>query len=130
MEPRDLTEAGPPLILAEVSATRGSAPAIAGAWMLIGAEAASPAPSAAGAEYIAIDRAILLRRGLAAETMQVPLGPAIGQCCGGQVRLTLTPVDSWTRRMLEARGWRTRRPRPQVLVFGAGRRPAGPPLRR
>lgn len=121
MEPRDLLEAGPPLILAEVSATRGSAPRDAGAWMLIGAEAVAGTIGGGQLEYIAIDRArILLRRGLAAETMQVPLGPAIGQCCGGQVRLTLTPVDSWTRRMLEARMEDEEAARPQVLVFGAG----------
>lgn len=121
MEPRDLLAAGTPLILAEVSATRGSAPRDAGAWMLVAAEAVAGTIGGGQLEYIAIDRArILLRRGLAAETMQVPLGPAIGQCCGGQVRLTLTPVDSWTRRMLEARMEDEEAARPEVLVFGAG----------
>lgn len=121
MEPRELLAAGTPLILAEVSATRGSAPRDAGAWMLVAAEAVAGTIGGGQLEYIAIDRArILLRRGLAAETMQVPLGPAIGQCCGGQVRLTLTPVDSWTRRMLEARMEDEEAARPEVLVFGAG----------
>ena len=121
MEPADLLAAGAALILAEVSATRGSAPREAGAWMLIAAEAVAGTIGGGQLEYIAIDRArILLKRGLAAETMEVPLGPAIGQCCGGHVRLTLTPVDSWTRRMLEARMEDEEDARPEVLVFGAG----------
>ena len=125
MEPADLLAAGAALILAEVSATRGSAPREAGAWMLFAAEAVAGTIGGGQLEYIAIDRArILLKhgptRGLAAETMEVPLGPAIGQCCGGHVRLTLTPVDSWTRRMLEARMEDEEDARPEVLVFGAG----------
>lgn len=125
MEPADLLAAGAALVLAEVSATRGSAPREAGAWMLIAAEAVAGTIGGGQLEYIAIDRArILLKhgptRGLAAETMEVPLGPAIGQCCGGHVRLTLTPVDSWTRRMLEARMEDEADARPEVLVFGAG----------
>ena len=125
MEPADLLAAGAALVLAEVSATRGSAPREAGAWMLIAAEAVAGTIGGGQLEYIAIDRArILLKhgptRGLAAETMEVPLGPAIGQCCGGHVRLTLTPVDSWNRRMLEARMEDEEDARPEVLVFGAG----------
>lgn len=121
MEPRDLLAAGAPLILAEVSATRGSAPREAGAWMLVAAEAVAGTIGGGQLEYIAIDRArILLKRGLAAEVMEVPLGPAIGQCCGGHVRLTLTPVDGWTRRMLEARMEDEEAARPEALVFGAG----------
>lgn len=62
-------------------------------------------------EYMAIDRARqMLARGEANATMDVPLGPEIGQCCGGRVELSLTRTD--------------RQPpapdRPQVLIFGAG----------
>jgi xanthine dehydrogenase accessory factor len=121
MEPRDLLAAGAPLVLAEVSATRGSAPREPGAWMLVAAEAVAGTIGGGQLEYMAIDRArVLLRRGLTTETMEVPLGPSIGQCCGGHVRLTLTPVDKWTSHMLDARIHAEEAAQPEVLVFGAG----------
>jgi xanthine dehydrogenase accessory factor len=58
---------------------------------------------------MAIDRARqMLTRGEAEARMDIPLGPEIGQCCGGRVVLALdrqaaTPQD-----------------RPDVLIFGAG----------
>lgn len=121
MEPRDLLAAGAPLVLAEVGATRGSAPRDAGAWMLVAAEAVAGTIGGGQLEYMAIDRArVMLRRGLASEAMEVPLGPAIGQCCGGHVSLRLTPVDKWTAHMLEARIEAEEAALPEVLVFGAG----------
>ena len=61
-------------------------------------------------EYLAVDHA---RRMLALEeagaTMNVTLGPDIGQCCGGRVQLSLD-------RSLPA----PREPGPPVLVFGPG----------
>lgn len=121
MEPRDLLVAGAPLVLAEIDATRGSAPREPGAWMLIAAEAVAGTIGGGQLEYMAIDRArVLLRRRMPAETMEVPLGPAIGQCCGGHVRVTLTPVDKRTADMLDARIDAEEAARPEVLVFGAG----------
>lgn len=121
MEPRDLLAAGAPLVLAEVGAVRGSAPRDAGAWMLIAAEAVAGTIGGGQLEYMAIDRArVMLRRRAPAEIMEVPLGPSIGQCCGGHVRLTLTPVDNWTMRMLEARIEDEEAAQSEVLIFGAG----------
>ncbi len=61
-------------------------------------------------EYLAIDRARqMLDRGEAAATMDIPLGPEIGQCCGGRVRLTLDRAPATVRD-----------PGPAVLIFGAG----------
>jgi xanthine dehydrogenase accessory factor len=60
-------------------------------------------------EYMAIDRARqMLARGELHARMDIPLGPEIGQCCGGRVVLELdhgepTPEDH-----------------PDVLIFGAG----------
>lgn len=121
MEPRELLAARTPLVLAEVGATRGSAPREAGAWMLVAAEAVAGTIGGGQLEYMAIDRArVMLRRGLGVETMEVPLGPSIGQCCGGHVSLTLRPVDKWIAHMLDARIEAEEAAQPEVLVFGAG----------
>ncbi len=121
MQPRDLLISGAPLVLAEIGATRGSAPREAGAWMLVSPEAVAGTIGGGQLEYVAIDRArAMLRRGFAAETMDVPLGPALGQCCGGHVRLRLTPVDEALATALEARIEAEAQAEPEVIVFGAG----------
>jgi len=50
----------------------------------------------------------------------VPLGPQIGQCCGGRVRLGLRRVDAALAEALRARLAAEDAARPQVLVFGGG----------
>jgi len=121
METQELLLAEEALVLAEVRATRGSAPRDAGAWMLVAAGAVAGTIGGGQLEYMAIDRArVMLRRGLPAETMKVPLGPAIGQCCGGHVELRLTPVDEAMAARIEARIAAEAAAAPEVLVFGAG----------
>ena len=44
-------------------------------------------------EYMAIDAArAMLARGGDAETLDMPLGPEIGQCCGGRTPLAVAPA--------------------------------------
>lgn len=63
-------------------------------------------------EYMAIAEARrLLAAGGGAMVMEVPLGPAIGQCCGGHVTLQLTVTEGKDAPAPK---------RPMVLVFGAG----------
>jgi xanthine dehydrogenase accessory factor len=52
--------------------------------------------------------------------MNVPLGPEIGQCCGGRVNLALTMVGDDLADELIARSDRETAARPHVYVFGAG----------
>lgn len=60
-------------------------------------------------EYMAIDRARqMLASGEVEADMDIPLGPEIGQCCGGRVRLQLD------------RQGPTPETHPDVLIFGAG----------
>ena len=51
-------------------------------------------------EYMALDqaRALLASGGLAAR-MDVPLGPEIGQCCGGRVQVELTRLTIQRRNL-------------------------------
>jgi xanthine dehydrogenase accessory factor len=50
----------------------------------------------------------------------VPLGPEIGQCCGGRVTLDLTAVDCGLAAALRRRLAAEAEARPEALIFGAG----------
>ena len=52
--------------------------------------------------------------------LDVPLGPEIGQCCGGRVKLGVRLVNTELRDALIADARAQDAARPQVLVFGAG----------
>lgn len=90
----DRAEAGQAFVRLVVIETQGSVPREAGAAMLIDAEAASGTIGGGQLEFEAIAHARdLLRRGEGEtvpwlrETRTWPLGPGLGQCCGGTVRL-------------------------------------------
>jgi xanthine/CO dehydrogenase XdhC/CoxF family maturation factor len=105
-------------VLIEVAAARGSTPREAGAWMVVGPEGAEGTIGGGRLEWEAMAAArAMLAAGEAAREMDVALGPEIGQCCGGRVRLRLTaagPEAVAARRAAEAAAL------PQVWVFGAG----------
>lgn len=62
----------------------------------------------------------MLEDGSAAETLDLPLGPATGQCCGGHVVLRLERADAGTVAALEELERRVLAARPTLLLFGAG----------
>ncbi len=65
---------------------RGSSPRAAGTFMVIAADSLIGTIGGGALEYMVIARARqALRDGIAPEVMDVPLGPEIGQCCGGRV---------------------------------------------
>jgi xanthine dehydrogenase accessory factor len=53
-------------------------------------------------------------------SLSIPLGPEIGQCCGGRVELSIRPVDEATRVDLIAAAEADDTSRPHVYVFGGG----------
>ncbi|PLK72483.1 xanthine dehydrogenase accessory protein XdhC [Rhizobium sp. TH135] len=113
--------AHPGAILVEVVEAKGSTPREAGTLMLV-AEAALWGTIGGGSlEFMAIDRA---RRLLGGESVQpeldVPLGPEIGQCCGGRVRLSLRRIDQSVQNALLQRLADERATFPEVMLFGAG----------
>ncbi|WP_223252156.1 XdhC family protein [Paracoccus mutanolyticus] len=94
-----------------VTHTRGSTPREAGAEMMVSETTTIGTIGGGQLEYMAIDRARqMLARGELTARMNVPLGPEIGQCCGGRVELALTRSDRMP----------THPDHPQVLIFGAG----------
>ena len=97
------------MIRVRVLSARGSTPREAGAEMIVTPETTQGTIGGGQLEYMAIDRARqMLARGEDAARMDIPLGPEIGQCCGGRVVLELD------------RHAPTPQVHPDVLIFGAG----------
>lgn len=110
-----------PTVLVTVTEAKGSAPRDAGAWMLVSATAIFATIGGGQLEFAAIDRARqMLANAETSTTLDIPLGPKIGQCCGGHVRLALERVDPAVAEVLTARMERETAARPHVYVFGAG----------
>lgn len=118
---RDFLRREPAAVLVEVTGAAGSTPRDTDAWMLVSERAIYATIGGGQLEYMAIDQARrALRSGLAAEPMNVPLGPEIGQCCGGRVGLSFTAVGPALAMDLVARSDLELAARPHVYVFGAG----------
>jgi xanthine dehydrogenase accessory factor len=87
-------------VLVSVASTQGSVPREAGAWMAVFADAVLGTIGGGNLEFQAIDeaRARLAGAGPAGETVtRFPLGPSLGQCCGGVVHVrfeTFAPGDT------------------------------------
>jgi xanthine dehydrogenase accessory factor len=117
-EARARVAAGAPVMLARIVAVRGSAPREAGTAMAVWTEGFAGSIGGGRLEHTAIATA---RRFLAADgarfgPVDYPLGPALGQCCGGVVTVAyerLTAGDAAA--LAEALP-----PRTPVAIFGAG----------
>ena len=111
----------PDAIVAELASVRGSSPREAGAFMLISAGAIAGTIGGGALEYMVIDRARqVLRNGEHRDDLDIPLGPEIGQCCGGRVDVALRRVTPDLVRALVARLAAEDAARPHVFLFGAG----------
>ena len=58
--------------------------------------------------------------GAVVATLDIPLGPEIGQCCGGRVEIAIQLVDKNLREQLLRDAEAEDRSRPHVYVFGGG----------
>jgi xanthine dehydrogenase accessory factor len=108
-------------ILVEVSGVEGSTPRETGAFMLVAGDALLGTIGGGQLEFIAIDTArTMLRNDIAVKNMDVPLGPAIGQCCGGHVKLELNRLDvAHTARLMSFSAQQAEEA-PHIYIFGAG----------
>jgi len=84
-----------PAVVVEVAQARGSAPRGAGTRMLVSAVQAVGSIGGGHLEWkaLAAARAMLAARDLAPRHERFPLGPALGQCCGGVVELEFSALD-------------------------------------
>lgn len=116
-----LLAAGEPAVLVTVAEARGSTPRAAGTRMLVTATRFYGTIGGGRLEWEAQSHArAMLAAGTAAEALDIPLGPAVGQCCGGHVALRLERAGAATVAALAALEAEEARRRPQVLVCGAG----------
>lgn len=113
--------AGTPLVEVRVAEALGSTPREAGAFMLVSERAVGGTIGGGRLEWDAIAAARgMLAEDVTARRMEVPLGPSIGQCCGGRVTLSLKRLDARRTQELAAAIRAAEAARPQVLVLGAG----------
>jgi xanthine dehydrogenase accessory factor len=107
---------GEAAVLVEVTEALGSAPREAGTRMLVSAARCAGTVGGGHLEWKAIERA---RRMLAGEAVapsaHYPLGPALGQCCGGAVTLAFERLD-----MKSLGAWPKAAPRFHLQLYGAG----------
>jgi xanthine dehydrogenase accessory factor len=110
-----------PAMLVRVESAKGSTPREAGAWMLVSERRTLGTIGGGQLEYMAVDAArALLARGGIRQALDVPLGPAIGQCCGGRTGLSVVRAEGATLERLLALAGRERAALPSVYVLGAG----------
>ncbi|WP_142591356.1 xanthine dehydrogenase accessory protein XdhC [Pseudorhizobium endolithicum] len=110
----------PNSVLVEIAQAMGSTPREQGAWMLVSDETTWGTIGGGQLEFMAIDNARAMLGGGGSEAMDIPLGPEIGQCCGGRIRLLFKPVTGTVAAELAHRQeWETRT-NPAVFMFGAG----------
>lgn len=122
----------PDVVLVEVTNVKGSTPRNEGAWMLVAPDGIYRTIGGGQLEFMAIERAretfnAVMRGASACKSeasdltqMDIPLGPEIGQCCGGRVHLNLKLVNPALRASLIARYDIELSTRPNVYIFGAG----------
>ena len=106
-----------PAMIVEVHATRGSVPREAGTRMLVSTSACAGTLGGGHLELKAIAqaRALLAGEPNIPSTAHYPLGPALGQCCGGAVTLGFSRLD---RESLA--GWPEEPVRFHLQLYGAG----------
>jgi xanthine dehydrogenase accessory protein XdhC len=113
--------AGEPVILVAISKAQGSTPRDTDARMLVTREQSHGTIGGGQLEFHAIDVAReMIAAGSTAETLDLPLGPHLGQCCGGRVELSLRRADDTLLSELTAREAKAETARPHALLFGAG----------
>jgi xanthine dehydrogenase accessory factor len=110
-----------PAVVVSVAAVKGSAPREVGTHMIVTAKSSHGTIGGGSLEWEATLRArAVLDSGEASAAMKLPLGPELGQCCGGFVSLRLRRADQALCAELEAVEAREREKLPLVLLFGAG----------
>ncbi|WP_136659334.1 xanthine dehydrogenase accessory protein XdhC [Nitratireductor sp. XY-223] len=114
-------DANSPVARIAVTEALGSTPREAGTWMLVAEGGLFGTIGGGQLEMMAINEArALLESGEETTVMDIPLGPEIGQCCGGRVKLGIDRLDERAIGDLAAETREEEAALPQVYIFGAG----------
>lgn len=112
---------GERVVVVRVASVKGSAPRETDAVMGVTRTAMTGTIGGGQLEWLALDHARKMLAGDdASGTRDIPLGPEIGQCCGGRVALDFTALDAKLMETLSNEAEDAERDLPQVIVFGAG----------
>jgi xanthine dehydrogenase accessory factor len=118
---REALDCGEPAILVTVARAQGSTPREEGATMLVTPHASHGTIGGGQLEFHAIDVAREMMSVQDRERrLDLPLGPHLGQCCGGRVELVLSRADAHALERLVDADMRIETAKPHVLLFGAG----------
>jgi xanthine dehydrogenase accessory protein XdhC len=110
-----------PAILVRVVRAEGSTPRDTDAAMLVLRDASHGTIGGGQLEFHAIDVAReMIASGELKKRLDLPLGPHLGQCCGGRVELDLVRADQASLAHLVLAEEREASAKPHVLLFGAG----------
>lgn len=108
-------------ILVRIETARGSTPREAGAAMAVSLTATAGTIGGGQLEFHCIDIAReMLSAGERQRELDIPLGPQMGQCCGGRVAVSLKRATAADLAMLAARERAETAARPAIVIFGAG----------
>lgn len=114
-------EAGAPgFVLVRVVEAKGSTPRDQDAWMLVSRQAFFRTIGGGRLELEAIEKARGILDGAAASDLALPLGPAIGQCCGGHVTLSFEIIPPARFGEIAAMVEAEDESDPEVWLFGGG----------
>lgn len=117
----DFLSTHPSVIRVALTRVRGSSPRNEGTEMFVTPTALWGTIGGGQLEFMIINAARdMLRDGALHRDMDVPLGPEIGQCCGGRVELSLTRMRASDKRAATDRAVQHRDALPHVYVLGAG----------
>ena len=118
----------PTIVLVKVTEALGSTPREQGAFMLVSPTAIFGTIGGGHLEFVAIDKARALiaaassfqEKSDAPLSLDIALGPEMGQCCGGRVVLDICLCDDALRAELVARSAAENAALPAVYLFGGG----------
>ena len=114
----------PPLhatALIAITQARGSTPRDTGTCMLVTATCTQGTIGGGEAERLAVEAARnMLADGGDETVLSLPLGPEIGQCCGGHLALEITRASRAMLEEIAAREAASAAQAPLVMIYGAG----------
>ncbi len=117
----DFLAADPAVIRVHITDVQGSSPRGAGTEMFVTATGTLGTIGGGRLEYLAIDAAHRLLSGSdTGAALDIPLGPEIGQCCGGRVSVALTRMNAADKQTARRRLRADNTEQPHIYIMGGG----------